>query len=74
MCIICTDADIGQEYLDNMDRARASLKKCEAALLKLAKIDPSLSYDRAHKKLVRIRKELGQVGKIREITNTKPKP
>lgn len=70
MCIICSDPDIGQEYLNSMASAIYNLKKAEKALLKLSKKYPKSNYDKAHKMLVKRRKRLGDVEQVREANET----
>jgi len=66
MCIICSDVEIGTDYLTAIDNARHSLKDAEKALLKLGKTYPNKNYDKAHKKLVRIRKSINEIEQMRE--------
>ena len=62
-----------------MHKARAALKKCESALLLLSdknnidwapkhltKEEKAMFYNKAHKKLVKIRKQLTLVDELRE--------
>lgn len=66
MCIICSDVELGTNYLTAIHSARHSLKCAEKALLKLGKMFPDRNYDKAHKKLVRIRKSINDVEQMRE--------
>jgi len=66
MCIICSDPDLGHDYLIAIFKARHSLKDAEKALLKLGKMYPEKNYDKAHKKLVRIRRSINEVEQMRE--------
>lgn len=68
MCIICSDPILGEQYLESINNARKELIKAEQALLKLSKMYPEKNYDKAHKKLVRVRKEIDHVERIREQT------
>ena len=67
MCIFCSDPDLGQEYLNSISLARIQLKKAEKSLYKLGKKYPKSNYDKAHKKLVKIRKTIGKVEELREF-------
>lgn len=67
MCIICTDIDLGEQYLNQIASARKSLKRCEKILLELHKIKPEANYGKAQKMLVRIRKSIGKVEETREL-------
>jgi hypothetical protein len=69
MCIICSDPDLGQQYLDAIGNARHHLKTAEDALLKLGKKYPKSNYDLCHKKLVKIRKSINEVEELRESDN-----
>ncbi len=66
MCIICSDPKLGQDYLDAIKKARAELKLAEKALFELGKKLPESNYDKAHKKLVKIRKSINEVETTRE--------
>ena len=66
MCIICNDNILGIKYLEAIDEARFQLKEAEKALWDLGKMYPKSNYDRAHKKLVKIRKSIDKVEQIRE--------
>jgi hypothetical protein len=69
MCIICSDPDLGQQYLNAIDSARCHLKIAEDALFKLGKKYPKSNYDSCHKKLVKIRKSINEVEERRESNN-----
>ena len=66
MCIICSDVDLGIDYLNAIDSARDRLKEAEEALFKLGKKYPKKNYDKAHKRLVKIRKSINEVEQMRE--------
>jgi hypothetical protein len=66
MCIICSNQELGIQYLVEIAEARSHLKQAEKALLKLGKLFPESNYDSAHKKLVKIRKSIDKVEKMRE--------
>lgn len=66
MCIICSDPDLGIEYLDSMSSAIYHLKKAEKALLELGRKYPKSNYDKAHKMLVKRRKRLDDIEQVRE--------
>lgn len=77
MCIICSNQELGIEYLEEWNSARNSLKRCEKILLELSNPkninfgdEPELmakNYNKAHKMLVRMRKNLDKVEKQREL-------
>ena len=80
MCIICDNNIIGDKYLSEMQGAINLLKSCENHLLHLSNIkniefEPSkekaMNYNMAHKKLVKIRKQLSDVEKIRSGNSIK---
>lgn len=74
MCIICDNNEIGVKYLSEMQRTINLLKSCEKHLLHLSNMkniefEPSKekakNYNKAHKRLVKIRKKLSDVEKLR---------
>ena len=74
MCIICDSNEIGNKYLSEMQGAINLLKSCEKHLLHLSNMkniefEPSKekakNYNKAHKRLVKIRKKLSDVEKLR---------
>ena len=74
MCIICDSNEIGDKYLSGMQGAINLLKSCEKHLLYLSNIkniefEPSKEkakyYNMAHKRLVKIRKQLSDVQRLR---------
>ena len=76
MCIICSNGELGIEYLCEMQSAIISLKKCEKILLKLSDEDniefesskeKASNYNKAHKFLVKIRKSLNDIERMREL-------
>lgn len=69
MCIICSDPQLGGEYLAAIDKARRELKKAENSLLQLSLVYPHKNYNKAHKELVRIRKRIGKVEEMREVSS-----
>lgn len=68
-CIICASTSLGTEYLNNLVMARGHIKKMEKALLALSKKDlpeeSKKNYDKAHKRLVKLRKQIQEVEYIR---------
>lgn len=71
MCIICSDQELGQEYLNSITSARQHLKVAESALLKLSKKYPKSNYGNAHKKLVKARKDINRIEEMREQIENK---
>lgn len=69
MCIICSDPDLGDQYLNAIDIARNQLRVAEDAMLKLGKKYPASNYSMCHKKLVKIRKSINEVEELREKHN-----
>ena len=67
MCIICSDPKHGIEYLNAISKALYELKKAEKALLAISKMYPEKNYDKAHKELVKARKQVGKIEHIREL-------
>ena len=74
MCIICDSNEIGDKYLSGMQGAINLLKSCEKHLLYLSNIkniefepskEKSKYYNMAHKRLVKIRKQLSDVQRLR---------
>lgn len=74
MCIICDNSNLGSEYLSTMQSAIDDLKRCEKILLSLSNIkninfeptkDKTTQYNKAHKRLVLIRKSLNNVKRMR---------
>lgn len=75
MCIVCNNQILGLKYIDKMAIAVQSLKECESILLMLSNIkniefepreEKAKRYNHTHKKLVKIRKSLGEIELMRE--------
>ena len=75
MCIVCNCDDFGNgmpgsKFLSHFERAMAELKKACEEMDKCSKVarrpEVKKQYDMAHKKLVRLRRELAQIEQFRE--------
>lgn len=75
MCIVCDNSEIGSSFLENWGVAIQALKSCEKSLLLLSdeknvgtidsKKQTATDYNRAHKRLVKIRKQLVEIERLR---------
>jgi hypothetical protein len=80
MSIICDNNIIGPEYLTDMEIAILHLKYCESHLLNLSKAknitgihahEKAIIYNKTHKRLVKIRRQLSNIEKFRSTNHLK---
>jgi hypothetical protein len=70
MCIICNCGDIGDEFLCEFGRARASMKSAANWMLKCSQVaktpEQRKSYDATYKRMVRLMSDWNRLEQQRE--------